>query len=266
MDLLAYRRFPKQMRQIASNVWVRELMYRLNVTTISELICSLESIEGRKLYTLSEKKSCFWYHILKKRAVTWTHKINDIEAHFPETQSILGSVFWHFILYMKLTNIKPKSSQEHSRYIGPQVNDKHLLATAKKYVKRSVCNPLTDEELERIHSVHGLSALIVALFQAKYEGENTDIYLLAISRTFLITFALRYQTDYVWDIFKLLQLNLSDDAALQHPSLVSEVHHEDGLYERLNKIRADTRELVCMNDVEKNDRAKLIYIARNLNC
>lgn len=93
MELLTYKQFPQPMRQIASNSWVREIMYRVNVASVSDLMKFLSSISGRATISKSEEKSAFWYHVLKNRPVTWLNKIIEIERLFPGTKCILNNSF-----------------------------------------------------------------------------------------------------------------------------------------------------------------------------
>ena len=263
MELLTYKKFPRPMRQIASNAWVRELMYRLNVTNVSDLIRSLESVEGRSVTSSSEKKSDFWYHVLNKRPVTWMDKIKEIEALFPNTKSILDNLFWHFLLYTKVKNVKPKSNQNYYRYMGPRIEDEHLMALSHTYAANSVNLSISDIELEQIHSVHGLSALIAANCQMKFEEQNNEQYLSTIYRAFLLTFALRYQSDFVWDIFQLLQFHFSDETNTKLPQVLAEIDSENLLLEKLNQIKLTADHLVAENEIENTAKAKLVYLARH---
>ncbi len=262
MELLTYKQFPKAMRQIASNTWVREFMYRLNVTSISNLIRSLEAIEGREVKSNSEKRSDFWYHVLNKRPVTWLGKINEIDTLFPDTKSILDSLFWHFILYTKVKKITPESSAIYNRYMGPRIDDEQLMTLANNYVANSSDSSFSDIELEKIHTVNGLAALLAGNCQKKYREQNTEQFLSCIYHTFLRTFALRYQTDFVWDIFQLLQLHLADDTIPELPQSFAEIDSEDLLFEKLNQIKIAADKLVVENKIENTAKSKLIYLAR----
>lgn len=262
MELVTYKQFPKPMRQIASNTWVRELMYRVDVKSISDLIRSLEGIEGREVKSNSEKRSDFWYHVLKKRPVKWLGKINEIDALFPDTKSILDSLFWQFILYVKVKNVTPESNATYNRYMGPRIDDEQLMNLANGYATRSSDLSFSDIELEQIHSVHGLAALIASNCQMKYREQNTEQFLSCIYRTFLRTFALRYQTDFAWDIFQLLQLHLADDTTPELPQYFAEIDSEDLLFEKLNQIKIAADKLVVENKTENTAKSKLIYLAR----
>lgn len=265
MELLTYKNFPRPMRQIASNAWVRELMYRLNVTSVSDLIRLLEAIEGRETKSSSEKTSDFWYHVLNKRPVTWTDKINEIEALFPDTKSILDNLFWHFLLYTKVENVKPKSSQIYNRYMGPSIDDEQLTALTTDYVTNNGDLSFSDDQLETIYSVHGLAALLSGNCQLKYREKNNDLLLLCLYRTFMITFSLRYHTDFVWDIFQLLQLHLSSETSPDLPQYLAQIDSKDMLTEKLNFIKGIADKFVTEERTEETAKAKLIYLARYQN-
>ncbi|MEP1444747.1 MAG: hypothetical protein ABJK37_01360 [Paraglaciecola sp.] len=265
MELLTYKNFPRPMRQIASNAWVREVMYRLNVTSVSDLIRLLEAIKGRETKSNSEKASDFWYHVLNKRPVTWTDKINEIEGLFPDTKSILDNLFWHFLLYTRVENVKPKSSQIYNRYMGPSIDDEQLMALTTNYVTNNWDLSLSDDQLETMHSVHGLAALLSGNCQLKYREKNNEQLLLCLYRTFMITFALRYHTDFVWDIFQLLQLHLSNENSPQLPQYFAQIDSKDMLIEKLSFIRNIADKCVAEDQTEETAKTKLIYLARHQN-
>ena len=108
MELLTYKQLPRPMRQIASNTWVRELMYRLNTVRVSDFIRALSSFKGRELKSEYERRSNYWYLALRKRPVTRLHKVNEIEAIITNTKSVLDSLFWHFLLHTSIQKITPK--------------------------------------------------------------------------------------------------------------------------------------------------------------
>lgn len=137
------------------------------------------------------------------------------------------------------------------------------MTLANDYVINSNDLSLSDIELEQIHTVNGLAALLAGNCQMQFRDENTEQYLSCIYRTFLRTFALRYKTDFIWDIFQLLQLHLSDDTIPELPQYFAQISSKDLLCEKINCIIIIADKLVAEGHIENTAKAKLIYIARH---
>lgn len=264
MELLTYKQFPRPMRQIASNSWVREIMYRVDVVTVSDLINFLRSISGREKKSDLEKRSGFWYQVLKCRPVTWQSKITELDKLFPDTKCILNNSFWHFILYTKVKNITPEQSDGYSRYMGPKIDDEQLMAAINKYIANPNELSISNAELEQIHSISGLAALLAGNCQARYHQEqNSAQYLSCIHKVFLVTFALRYHNDFVWIIYQLLKDHLTDDTTKESLPYFDQINNKDSLIEKINSIRNTADKAVLNLNIEKSSKAKLVYLARN---
>jgi len=257
LELLTYKQLPRPMRQIASNTWVRELMYRLSTVKVSDFIRALSSFKGRELKSEYERRSNYWYLALKKRPVTRLHKVNEIEEILPNTKSVLDSLFWHFLLHTSIKNIKPKTNDGYNKYFGPTIDDNKLTLLAHNYALKQNIEQFDEQQLEQIHSVHGLAALLADNCRERYEGNKSEQHLKCIFRTFLITFAVRYQSDFVWVIFQLLQDHLADNSSPKLPLYFAKINSEKLLLEKIEQVREG---LVEGKIIEKTQREKLIYL------
>ena len=264
MELLTYKEFPRPMRQITSNAWVREIMYRADAATIADLMKFLRSINGREKKSELEKRSGFWYQVLKHRPVTWQSKITEMNKLFPNTQYILDNSFWHFILNTKVKNITPKQGDGYNRYIGPKINDVQLMALAIQYVDDKDDFFFSNAELEQIHSVSGLAALLAGNCQAKYHcKEKYDQYLSSIYKVFLVTFALRYHSDFVWIVYQLLKDHLINDTTQKSLPYFDQINNKNSLIKTINAIKNFADKAASNLNIEDTAKAKLIYLARN---
>lgn len=264
MELLTYKEFPRPMRQIASNAWVREIMYRADVATIGDLMKFLRSVNGREKKSELEKRSGFWYQVLKNRPVTWQSKITEMNELFPNTQYILDNSFWHFILYTKVKNITPKQGDGYNLYIGPKVDDVELMEVTNKYIINPTELSISSAELEQVHSISGLAALLACNCQANYHHEEKcDHYLSSIYKVFLITFALRYHSDFAWIVYQLLKDHLTNDTTQKSLPYFDKIDNQNSLIKTINAIKFFADKAASNLKIEDTSKAKLIYLARN---
>jgi hypothetical protein len=58
--------------------------------------------------------------------------------------------------------------------MGPSIDDEQLMALTTNYVANNGDLSLSDDQLETMHSVHGLAALLSGNFQLKYREKTTN--------------------------------------------------------------------------------------------
>ncbi|QLJ07241.1 hypothetical protein [Pseudoalteromonas sp. JSTW] len=260
MELLTYKSYPKPIRLVITNIWIREIMFRLTVINVADLLKELKKVEGREVEAAKEEKSNFWYLAIKTCPVTWLHKVNSIEAYFPNTKSILEHPFWHFIFTLRRRHLRSKPAHFYNHYCGPAIQHSTLLTLIDRYINRSIRSKFSEAELEHIHSLDGLSAFLSMHYINMYEKRPTNDCLKNLFEAFLKTFSVRYRSQFVWVIFNFLRAHIKEYGSPPLPQFISEIDSEEELLHILNKINKHVEKA---NSANLTLRQQLLFLAKD---
>lgn len=227
MALLDYKMLPRQIRLYASNAWVRELMYRLNVVRVSDFSKALSKLEGREQVSLYEQKSHYWYMVLRKNPVTRSYKVEEMNALFPNTKSILESYFWRYLISSATV------ADWRIQYIS-LIDNAELMKTSSEYLSIMNYDTFDDETVEQLHSIDGLGALVANYRLNSLKNDNTQDKLETILNTFLRAFIFRYRCDFIWEILLLLLDKLFENQSLESHAAFAEMLKKGELFKIIN--------------------------------
>lgn len=208
-----YKAFSKELKSIATSLWVSELMLRTKSRTIYELPIKLSSLEEDFRDGTSEQESKFWYKKYNGKPLRNDSQVRRVEQLLPKSSYIIYHPLWILLnfdtvalseLILTATELPPKICHR----IVDETDGMYALKCPRK-------------ELAFENSLDAFTAAFILHLAYKIDREERSLHFLGDSSTsvelfklFLRLFTIRHKFKFSGKLFKLLSPHFNESKNL----------------------------------------------------
>lgn len=208
-----YKAFSKELKSIATSLWVSELMLRTKSRTIYELPIKLSSLEEDFRDGTSEQESKFWYKKYNGKPLRNDSQVRRVEQLLPKSSYIIYHPLW---ILLNLDTVALSELILTATELPPKICHRIVDETDGMYALKCPRKELAFE-----NSLDAFTAAFILHLAYKIDREERSLHFLGDSSTsvelfklFLRLFTIRHKFKFSGKLFKLLSPHFNESKNL----------------------------------------------------